>query len=117
MSTRGRERLKLGLLGRAQPVREADNLTAMCKLIFWKMEYIQHPRPIMGIDLLFYMQRMFVPHGKHACRPPRPVTEIAALLTFYHPKIFFFSFRTVVLRLCGVLTTITYSYTSKDKVV
>jgi hypothetical protein len=40
----------------------------------------------MGVALLFYMYMMFVPQGKHAYGPPRPLTGITSL--FYMWMIF-----------------------------
>jgi DNA-directed RNA polymerase subunit N (RpoN/RPB10) len=35
------------------------------------------PRSITGIDILFYVKMMFVPHKKYTYGPPRSVTVIA----------------------------------------
>jgi hypothetical protein len=38
------------------------------------------PWSVAGRALLVYKDMMFIPHRKHACEPPRPVTETAFLL-------------------------------------
>jgi hypothetical protein len=43
------------------------------------------PLPVTGIALLFYMQMMFVSHRKHTYGPPQPVTGFA----FIEEKIMF----------------------------
>jgi hypothetical protein len=40
------------------------------------------PQPVTRIALLFYTLMMFVPHRKHAYGSPRPVTEITLLFSF-----------------------------------
>jgi hypothetical protein len=47
-----RQNYKMFLGSRAQPVCEADNLTAFCESIFWMMWDPQHHNPVGLLGLL-----------------------------------------------------------------